>query len=175
MPQHILKVGPQDASLRLDLYLTKNLPDCPSRTFIKNLIETDAVRVNGKEVKAHHKVLSGDEIVIDFIASGDMEKLEPENIPLDIFYEDDSLIIVNKPAGMIVHPASGCRSGTLVNALLFHCRQLSDGSHEFRPGIVHRLDRDTSGVLLLAKKRQALLSLHQQMREGSIGKFYYAV
>lgn len=177
MPEHILKVNEENASLRLDVFLTKNLPSAPTRTMVRRMIDVGNVYLNGKVVKAHHKVRVGDEVVAAGFISGqeDVEDLEPENIKLDIFYEDLYLLVVNKPAGMLVHPARGICSGTLVNALLYHCQKLSDVNTSFRPGIVHRLDRETSGLMLVAKDNKTHVRLARQFEKGRIKKEYVAL
>ena len=128
MPQHILKVDEQNNNLRLDVFLTQNLPDVPSRTFVKRLIDSGQVKVNQKSVKAHHHVVTDDEVIVDVAEGAESwaanPDVAPENIPLDIFYEDPFFLVINKPAGMMVHPANGFSKGTLVNALLYHCQKL---------------------------------------------------
>jgi len=175
MPQYTFNVEPQDQSLRLDIYLTKNLPDQPSRTFVKHLIETDCVLVNDKSLKPHHKVAGGDVIVVNFSDPQETAALEPENIPLDIFYEDEAIVLINKPVGMLVHPTAGMRCGTLVNALLYHCQKLSSVNHEFRPGIVHRLDRETSGLVVVAKDNQSHIRLSREFEKHRVRKKYVAL
>lgn len=176
MSVHILKVDEDHDHLRLDVFLTQVLPDVPSRTFVKKLIDFGHVRVNETNVKSHHKVTAGDEVHVDipddFLTP---QYIEPENIPLDIFYEDDHLIVVNKPKGMIVHPAQGCYTGTLVNALLHHSVQLSQINTDMRPGIVHRLDKETSGLLLVAKDNITHTKLAKQFQRHEIKKRYIAL
>ncbi len=176
MPTHTLKVSGENQNLRLDVFLAQNLADIPSRTFVKKLIEAGHVLVNKKKVKAHYKVETADDIEIE-IPKGLLkpDNIEPENIPLDIFYEDKHLLVINKPVGMIVHPAQGCYTGTLVNALLHHSDQLSSINTEFRPGIVHRLDQDTSGLMLVAKDNQTHAGLARQFEEHTIKKKYLAL
>jgi 23S rRNA pseudouridine1911/1915/1917 synthase len=176
MTTRILKVDEQHDHVRLDVFLAQSLPEAPSRTFVRKLIDFGHVRVNENAVKAHHKVISGDDIHVnipdDFLAP---QYVEPEDIPLDIFYEDDYLIVVNKPKGMIVHPAQGCYTGSLVNALLHHSVQLSHVNEDMRPGIVHRLDKDTSGLLLVAKDNITHTKLAKQFQRHEIKKRYLAL
>ncbi len=176
MLKQILKVEAQQENVRLDVFLTQTLSDIPSRTFVKKLIETGHVLVNHSLAKAHYKTETGDEIEVEipeeFLKP---DHIEPENIPLDIFYEDDYLLVVNKPVGMLVHPAQGFYTATLVNALLYHCKQLSDVNADFRPGIVHRLDQDTSGLILIAKDNQTHLQLAEQFKNHTIKKKYLAL
>lgn len=162
--------------MRLDVFLAQQLTEIPSRTFIQKMIEAGQVKVNQKAVKAHYKVVTGDEIRVEVPATDDsFGNIKPENIPLDIFYEDQWLIVVNKPAGMLVHPAQGSRSGTLVNALLHHYQTLSDVNASFRPGIVHRLDRETSGLMLVAKDNVTHVRLARQFEKHRIQKQYLAL
>ena len=146
-----------------------------SRSFIQKLIKDGNVLVNGTPVKGSCRVKCDDEVVFSVPESVEPD-IEPENIPLDILYEDADLIVVNKPKGMVVHPAPGHTSGTLVNALMFHCGdELSGINGEKRPGIVHRIDKDTSGVLMVAKNDMAHQSLAAQLAEHSITRKYNAV
>ena len=176
MQTHVLTVNEENRHLRLDVFLTKSLPDIPSRSFIKRLIESDGVTVNGKRGKANQKLFSDDEICVSLPDEEAVdERIAAENIPLDILYEDETLLVVNKPAGMLVHPAKGCYGGTLVNALLYHCQQLSDFNAEFRPGIVHRLDQETSGLLVVAKNNTAHMNLSRQFEKRRVKKCYVAL
>jgi 23S rRNA pseudouridine1911/1915/1917 synthase len=146
-----------------------------SRSFIQGLLSDGLVKCNGKAVNKSFKPKNGDKI--EFIVSEPTKlSIEKENIPLDIMYEDDDLLVVNKPRGMVVHPAPGNYSGTLVNALLYHCDgNLSGINGVIRPGIVHRIDKDTSGLLLVAKNDTAHISLSEQIREHSLDREYRAV
>lgn len=161
--EHIdtLLVADEDTNLRLDKLLSIKFPK-HSRTYFQNLIEQGQVLVNGQPCKKREKTSPGDEIDICFVLSPELS-LEPENIPLDILYEDEDLIIINKPPAMVVHPAPGHPRHTFVNALLYHCQQLPiDPTAPLRPGIVHRLDKDTSGALIAAKTsftHRALVSM----------------
>ena len=177
MQTHVLKVDEENRHLRLDVFLTKSLPELPSRSFIKRLIESDGVTVNGKKGKANQKLFPDDEICVSLPPEEEAvdERIAAENIPLDILYEDEILLVVNKPSGMLVHPAKGCYSGTLVNALLYHCRELSDFNAEFRPGIVHRLDQETSGLLVVAKNNTAHMNLSRQFEKRRVKKRYVAL
>ena len=176
MAEYLFKIDENNCGPRLDVFLAQNLENETTRSFVKKLVEGNAVAVNNKHVKAHYKVSEGDEIRVQ-ISDEDYGNtaLKPEDIPLDIFYEDDSLVVVNKPIGMLVHPVHGRSSGTLVNALLFHFEKLSDINSSFRPGIVHRLDRETSGLLLVAKDNRTHVRLSRQFEKHRIKKKYVAV
>lgn len=176
MTTNTFKVGDKHAHQRLDVFLTSVLPDVSSRTFVQKLIDFGCVHVNEVIVKAHHKVGAGDDVCVeipeDFLTP---KHVKPEAIPLDIFYEDGHLIAVNKPIGMIVHPAQGCYTGTLVNALMHYSVQLSRVNDDMRPGIVHRLDKETSGLLLVAKDNITHTKLAKQFQRRTIKKRYIAV
>jgi 23S rRNA pseudouridine1911/1915/1917 synthase len=175
MIKHQLTVEKENANLRLDIYLTQTLTDLPSRTFIQRVIEEGKVLVNGQKEKARYKVANGDEIKVEY--SDDMipdKELKPEKIKLNIFYEDDAIVLVNKAVGMTVHPATGNYSGTLANALLYHFKELSD-LNPGRPGIVHRLDKETSGLIIVAKTNQAHVRLGRQFERHTVGKKYIAL
>jgi 23S rRNA pseudouridine1911/1915/1917 synthase len=168
----LLKIGPDDTGLRLDAYLASQIEGW-SRARLQKLIESEDVLVNGKLCKPSYKLREGDEVEIDLtapITTG----FVPENIPLDIVHEDETLVVVNKPAGLVVHPAGGTPSGTLANALAYHFQQLPNGD-SVRPGIVHRLDRDTSGLLVVAKTEAALENLSDQFRDRTVFKSYVAL
>ena len=153
-PSDLFYVSEEDAGTRLDKLLF-NYFQVHSRTYFQYLIEQGCVLVNGNRFKKREKPKAGDEIEVCFLITPEIS-LEAENIPLDILYEDEYLLAVNKPAGMVVHPGAGNFSKTFVNALLFHCKTLEKSElNTLRPGIVHRLDKDTSGVLLAAKTTQA--------------------
>ncbi|MDP8265461.1 MAG: RluA family pseudouridine synthase [Candidatus Aceula meridiana] len=173
METYILTVDDK-GEVRLDIFLAGALPFCPSRNFAQNLIEKKNVTVNGKHCKSHYKMHEGDKVVAVVEAQKPCT-VEPENIPLDIFYEDEDLIVVNKPIGMTVHPAAGCYSGTLVNALVFHQENLSSVNDALRPGIVHRLDKETSGLILVAKNNMVHAKLAKQFEKRIIKKQYVAV
>ena len=167
------RVGAPASGTRLDLFLASVCSDL-SRSRIQKLIEAGAVRVDGDAAKRSHAVRAGEEVTID-VPEPRAVAVAPEDIPLSILYEDDHLLAIDKPAGLVVHPAPGHPSGTLVNALLHHVRDLSGIGGELRPGIVHRLDRDTSGVLLVAKTDRAHQMLSRQMRRRSLRKEYLAL
>lgn len=176
MATHSFKVDNEHNHQRLDVFLTKALSDAPSRTFVQKLIDFGCVHVNEVVVKAHQKLVSGDDVHVDVPEDFLTPKhIKPEAIPLDIFYEDDYLIVVNKPRGMMVHPASGCYTGTLVNALLHYSVQLSKINSDMRPGIVHRLDKETSGLLLIAKDNITHTKLAKQFQRHTIKKCYVAL
>jgi 23S rRNA pseudouridine1911/1915/1917 synthase len=165
------KIGPEQAGARLDTYLASQIEGW-SRARLQRLIENEDVLVNGKVAKPSYKLRDGDEIEVELVASP-IDVFTPENIPLDIVYEDETMVVVNKPAGLVVHPAAGTPSGTLANALAYHFQKLPGTA--VRPGIVHRLDRDTSGLLVVAKTEAALENLSDQFRDRSVYKSYVAL
>lgn len=167
----ITQIGPEHAGTRLDVYLASKFEDW-SRARLQRLIENEDVLVNGKVAKPSYKLREHDEIEVDLIAPP-ADFFTPENIPLDVVYEDEVLAVVNKPAGLVVHPAAGTSSGTLANALAYHFQQLPDRG--VRPGIVHRLDRDTSGLVVVAKTEAALENLSDQFRDRTVFKSYVAL
>src|SRR5262245_6638993 len=158
---------------RLDQYLVSLFPDY-SRSVIQKVIDAMAVTVNNAPAKASYKVRNGDHIRI-WLPEPSHDVPVPEDIPLDVLYEDEFLAVINKPADMVVHPAKGHWSGTLVNALRFHFGQLSDLSGDYRPGIVHRLDRDTSGVILIAKEELTHRDLSYQFEHRKVFKEYLTI
>ena len=159
---------------RLDKVLSEIYPDF-SRSFFQKLIKNKQIQVNGAVQKASYPVHTEDLIRVT-IPDAVETTIEPENIPLDILYEDDDVLIVNKPKGMVVHPSAGHYSGTLVNAIMYHCRDsLSGINGEIRPGIVHRIDKDTSGLLMVAKNDFAHVDLARQIQEHSFHRAYQAV
>ncbi len=161
-------------SVRIDKYIAENVEEI-TRNAVINLIEKGNVTVNGKTVSKSYKLKLGDKILV-LIPEPENMKAEPENIPLDIVYEDNDLLVVNKPKGMVVHPAPGNYSGTLVNALLYHCGDsLSGINGVIRPGIVHRIDKDTSGLLIVAKNDNAHNFLAKQIAEHSFKREYEAI
>ncbi|TGB04987.1 RluA family pseudouridine synthase [Halobacillus salinus] len=166
-------VEEQDQSKRIDKLLSDALDDV-SRSQIQGWLKDNIVKVNGSSVKSNYKVQEGDEITWEVPEPEPME-LKAENIDLDIVYEDSDVVVVNKPAGMVVHPAAGHGSGTLVNALLYHCKDLSGINGVERPGIVHRIDKDTSGLLMVAKNDQAHRSLVEQLQNKSVERRYEAI
>ena len=162
------------SEVRIDAWLSKNT-DGLSRSYIQKLIEDGAVTVNNKATKANYKLKAGDIVVIDLPAPEKLDVLA-EDIKLDILYEDTDIIIINKPKGMVVHPAAGNYTGTLVNALMKHCGDsLSDINGIIRPGIVHRIDKDTSGILVVAKSNRAHEKLSEMLKEHNINRIYVAV
>ena len=167
------KVGAPSAGSRLDLFLAGACSDL-SRSRIRRLIEEGAVAVAGAPAKPAHPVRAGDEVTVEVPEPRRTENL-PEEIPLAILFEDEHLLAIDKPAGLVVHPSPGHASGTLVNALLHHVRDLAGVGGELRPGIVHRLDKDTSGVLLVAKTDLAHASLSRQLKRRQMRKEYLAV
>ena len=160
--------------LRLDRFLEASLDDA-SRTYIQKLIRAGAVTVNNKPSKPGYKLRVGDCVTVSTPDPVPLETLQPERIPLDILYEDECLLVVNKPAGMLVHPTNEVNSGTLVNALLAHCAALPGIGGVQRPGIVHRLDKDTSGLLVVAKTDHAHRHLSAQFEAHTATRYYYAV
>jgi 23S rRNA pseudouridine1911/1915/1917 synthase len=167
------EVGAEEAGQRIDKLLADALEDV-SRSQLQDWIRDGHVLVNGAAVKPNYKTSGGDDIVVRPPEPAPTE-LVPENIPLDVAYEDGDVIVVNKPRGMVVHPAVGHPSGTLVNALMYHCKDLSGINGEIRPGIVHRIDKDTSGLLMAAKNDVAHTSLAAQLKEHSVTRRYIAV
>lgn len=159
------------AGVRLDAYLASQIEGW-SRSRLQKLIESEDILVNGRPAKPSYKLRENDEIEVELIAPP-ADRFSPENIPLDIVYEDDTLVVVNKPAGLVVHPAAGIPSGTLANALAYHFQKLPERG--VRPGIVHRLDRDTSGLLVVAKTEAALEDLSDQFRDRTVYKSYVAL
>lgn len=167
-------VEEQFKNLRLDKVIAKNYPEL-SRTNIQKLIENNKITVNNKIEKASYKVLLGDKISIEEIEVKPVD-LKPQNIPLDVIYEDDDIIVINKQKGLVVHPANGNPDGTLVNAIMALCKDsLSGIGGELRPGIVHRLDKDTSGLIIVAKNDKAHINLSNQIKNREIKKTYIAL
>ncbi|MBP2635665.1 MAG: rluD 2 [Firmicutes bacterium] len=166
-------VTTEEQGTRLDVLLRSKFPEL-SRSHLQKIIASGLVAVNGKASKANYKAQSEDRISITFSEAKPVE-IVAENIPLDILYEDTDIIVVNKPRGMVVHPATGNYQGTLVNALLDHCQDLSGINGEIRPGIVHRLDKDTSGVIVAAKNDHAHLSLAEQIKNRTASRKYIAI
>ncbi len=163
-------VPSSEAGERLDKVVAGQRPDL-SRAHIQRLVEEKRLLINGKPGKSGLKLRGGEHLTLYIPAPQPLAHLEPENIPLDIVYEDDSVVVINKPAGLVVHPAPGHTSGTLVNALLYHVPNLSINGNQ-RPGIVHRLDKDTSGLLVAAKTDAALGNLIEQMKNRETLKEY---
>ncbi len=172
--EHSFVAGPADSGRRLDQYLAGNLSGELSRSYIQKLIKDGQIRVNGETTKSNHKLKEAEKITVD-IPPPSRPDTKPENIPLTIVYEDEHLMVVDKPAGMVVHPAAGNFSGTLVNALLYHSSHLAGIGGELKPGIVHRLDRGTSGLIVVAKTDKAHHSLAEQFKSHKVKKKYLAV
>lgn len=170
----ILRLTPDREGERCDQFLSRQLPEL-SRSAAQRLLEEGAVTLRGIRVKKNYKTAPGDELVLVLPDPVEADVL-PQDIPLDVAYEDDDVIVVNKAVGMVVHPAAGHPDGTLVNALLYHCGEsLSGINGELRPGIVHRIDRDTSGLIIAAKSDFAHLALAGQLQDHSLYREYEAV
>jgi len=163
----------EEKGQRLDVFVVERFPEL-SRSHVQKLIEQGNVLVDRIVRKANYKLRGGEAVQVT-VPQAEPISVEPEDIPLDILYEDKDIIVVNKARGMVVHPASGVYSGTLVNALLFHCQDLSGINGEIRPGIVHRLDKDTSGVMVCAKNDTAHLDLAEQIRTKTAHRTYWAI
>lgn len=171
---HEIEVLESQTGFRIDKFLSVEFPEI-SRSYIQKLIKEKQITVNGKQIKANYKLNPGDYVVMN-----EPELKEPdilaEDIPLDILYEDSDLLIVNKPKGMVVHPSAGHYSGTLVNALMYYCKDdLSGINGVMRPGIVHRIDMDTTGSLLVCKNDFTHQNLAEQLKEHSIRRVYHAI
>ncbi len=167
------EVDQADDKKRIDVFLSEKIPK-HSRSYIQKLIKDGLVSVNGQKVKSNFRVKPG--YLIDVTIPPPKEiSLQPEPMELDIVYEDNDIVVINKPQGMVVHPAPGNYSGTLVNALLYSCDELSGIGGEIRPGIVHRLDKDTSGLLVVAKNDTAHHSLAQQIKDRTLKRIYWCI
>lgn len=167
-------VNKEDKEIRIDKYLS-SFDDCVSRNEIQRLIDEGKIRVNGKKVKTSYKVQDGDNIEIEKDEPKE-ETLKPQEIPLDIIYEDNDIIAVNKPKGMVVHPGNGNPEGTLANAVMAKCKgSLSGIGGQIRPGIVHRLDKDTSGIIVVAKNDKSHINLSNQIKNREVKKTYIAL
>lgn len=165
---------PTEEGIRIDKYLAENLPD-KSRSYYQKAIDNGFILVNGKQVKSKYQTKLGDEIVISIEPVKEIDII-PEDIPIDILYEDSDVIVVNKPKGMVVHPAPGHYSGTLVNALMYHCKDsLSGINGEIRPGIVHRIDMNTTGSLLVCKNDKAHNDIAAQIKVHSVNRIYKGI
>lgn len=174
MEKHCFTADIEHEDQRIDRYLTEMLPE-QSRSFFQKLIRDGFVMVNHIIVKVNYRLKTGDVIEID-IPDAVPTEIVPENIPLDILYEDDDLLIVNKPKGMVVHPAVGHSTGTMVNAIMYHCQgNLSGINGEIRPGIVHRIDKDTTGSLIICKNDEAHRNIAEQIKEHSVTRRYVGV
>ncbi len=163
-----------DEGIRIDKYLASALPE-KSRSYYQKAIDSGFVLVNGKQVKSKYQTKLGDDIVVSIEPVKEID-IEPEDIPIEILYEDDDVIVVNKPKGMVVHPAPGHYSGTLVNALMYHCKDsLSGINGEIRPGIVHRIDMNTTGSLLVCKNDKAHNDIAAQIKVHSVNRIYKGI
>lgn len=174
MDSYLFNIEDNDIGTRIDKYISDQLPDY-SRSYIQKLIKEDNLNVNNKPIKSNYKLKQNDIININIPETQELI-IEPENIPLDIIYEDEDIILVNKPQGMVVHPAPGHYSNTLVNALMYHCKNnLSKINGNMRPGIVHRIDKDTSGVLIVCKNDSSHIDIARQLKEHTITRKYNAI
>ncbi len=174
MSNIILNVSDFDENMRIDRYLAAE-NDKLSRSYIQKLIKCGNLKVNGVPKKANYEVRCGDCICFDIPDQTELFNILPENIDLHVIYEDPDIIVINKPKGMVVHPSSGHYTGTVVNGLLFHCQDLSGINGILRPGIVHRIDKDTSGVIVCAKSDTSHKNLAEQFKEHSINRIYEAI
>lgn len=161
------------AGRRLDVFLSANIKEL-TRSYAQRLIAGNKVLVNGEVVKPAHKLREGDVVEVELLRA-EPTSLLPENIPLDILYRDEHIIVINKPAGLTVHPGAGIPGGTLVNALLFHFPGIEKVGHPLRPGIVHRLDKETSGVMVVARSEKAYTELKRQFKAREVEKIYLAL
>lgn len=172
--KHEIEVLESQAGIRIDKFLAEELPEL-SRSYVQKLIKEEQITVNGKIVKANYK-LSPEDLVVVFQPELKEPDILAENIPLDILYEDSDILIVNKPKGMVVHPSAGHYTGTLVNALMYYCKDdLSGINGVMRPGIVHRIDMDTTGSLLVCKNDYAHQNIAEQLKTHDIKRVYHAV
>ncbi|ABK60619.1 MULTISPECIES: RluA family pseudouridine synthase [Clostridium] len=166
-------INEDEANSRLDVFISKCFEE-KSRSYAQKLIEDKNVLVNGSIKKSNYKLKTGDNVEVT-IKEDETINIEPEDIKLNILYEDEDVIVIDKPQGMVVHPGNGNYSGTLVNGLLYHCDSLSSINGDVRPGIVHRIDKDTSGVLVVAKNDNAHIILSEQLKEHSMKREYVAL
>ncbi len=174
MTDFFYRISEEEAGIRLDKYLSER-PELPSRSYLQRLIEESRVTVGKRPAKGNYKVKNGDEIAVSLPEPKELS-VEAEQMELDIVYEDDDLLVVNKPKGMVVHPSAGHESHTLVNGLLYHCKgKLSGINGVLRPGIVHRIDRDTTGLLLVCKNDVSHASIAEQLKVHSITRRYHAI
>jgi 23S rRNA pseudouridine1911/1915/1917 synthase len=171
----VIKIDPGQQTERIDKFLASRLTNNISRTKIQYAAEAGNILVNGKPVKSNYKIRPNDNILLVFPKSSENYDLTPENIPLEILYEDESLMVINKQANLVVHPGLGNPRGTLINAVMYHFEQLPPAKEPFRPGLVHRLDKDTTGVMVIAKTEQALAHLAKQFFERTINRKYIAL
>ena len=165
-----LEVLEEDLNIRIDKFLSSKLTDF-SRSYLQDLIKEGYVFVNEEHIKPSYKLEENDKVIVYLKPIENLE-VKPENIPLDIIYQDSSIAIINKPVGMVVHPSAGHHSGTLVNAILYHIKDLSGINGVYRPGIVHRIDMDTSGLIAIAKNDEAHKALAEQLKDHSMARTY---
>lgn len=170
--KEIIIISSEKAGIRIDKFLAEEFD--LTRTRIQNLIKDENILVNGKKTKASYKIEENDEIEMEIPKLEEIE-IKPENIEINIVYEDEDLAIINKSAGMVVHPAHGHNSGTLVNAIMYHIKDLSGINGKIRPGIVHRLDKDTSGLIIIAKNDKSHLKLSNMFSTKEIKKTYLTI
>lgn len=173
LEKKVLEVEETGARQRIDAWTAARMPEL-TRSYLRKLIDEGMVTVNRQAVKASHRLQAGDLVEVSIPPPAELE-VRPQEIPLTVIYEDKDIIVIDKPAGLVVHPAAGNREGTLVNALLAHCRDLSSIGGVARPGIVHRLDKDTSGLMVAAKNDLAHQALAQQIKERRAGRRYLAL
>ena len=174
MENIVLTPEKDDIGERLDKYISENTEDI-SRSYAATLAKSGLVTFNGRKLDKNYKI-KGEEVIEIELPEPQMQEVEPEDIPLDIVYEDDNLLVINKPQGMVVHPAPGNYTGTLVNALLYHCKDsLSAINGVVRPGIVHRIDKETSGLLVVAKDNQSHIELSKQIKSKKALRSYWAL
>lgn len=172
--QVLLKVTVDDQGTRIDKYLSQMMPE-QSRSYLQKIIKDGAVFSNLKAVKSNYKVVAGDDIQITLPEPVSLD-VTPEEMDLDIIYEDDDVILINKPKGIVVHPSAGHENHTLVNGIMFHCKDnLSTINGVMRPGIVHRIDKDTTGVIVICKNDKSHSCLAEQLKEHSITRKYHAI
>ncbi|MHB1042554.1 MAG: RluA family pseudouridine synthase [Eubacteriales bacterium] len=169
---NLFDVEEQDAGKRLDVFLTAEAG--LSRSHVQRLIDTGMAAVNGDTARSSYRLKPGDRVILR-VPEPEGMKVEAEPVPLDIYYEDGDVIVINKPRGMVTHPAEGNYTGTLVNALLCHCGDLSGINGVLRPGVVHRLDKDTSGLIMVAKNDRAHLALAAQLKDRQVVRRYLAL
>ena len=167
----LIEVSEEFEDLRIDKFLTQNI-EGHSRTELEELFKKGLVQVNGEIVKKNYRIQAGESISVELEFEKHKPTIEPEDIPLDIQYEDEDLIVLNKPKGLVVHPGNGIYKGTLVSALLHHCNTLSDVNGDERPGIIHRLDKDTSGLLIVAKNNRSHSKLADDLQKRLIKRTY---
>lgn len=173
MKEYRFVVGEENESERVDKYISEWMPDC-SRSYLQKLIRNEALLLNGKVTKASALVKTGDEVFLQ-LPSPVIPEIEPQNMPLEIVYEDTDFLIINKPKDMVVHPAAGHMDHTVVNAVLYHCDNLSGINGVLRPGIVHRIDKDTTGLLIICKNDYFHNHIALQLKEHTIERTYHAI